>query len=410
MLNVTKVYERVENAINKKIYKIFVLRGGTRSSKTYSLLQLFFKRLLTGNLKGYYRKKWKLDIVRKFSATLRATAWLDFIEIKEDYLDDENVDRVTKNMIRKNMIINRNEMIITFFWRTIHFIGADNRAKLKWWKRDLLYCNEASELQYKTEFYQLLMRTKDLIFIDFNPDDQDIWINTEIEQKRVAQRWDVFVDVSTYRDNWFLTKSQKDEIRYMKHTDKQLRLVYWLGQYGVLKGRIFQFDVQEVPEDAEFLLYWQDFWFTNHPTALCWIRKKWKHLRFDQLIYETWLTNPDICDLYSAIWVESHEEIIADSAEPKSIEEICSQWWNIKPCVKGADSINYWIMVMKTYHLHVTPWSDKVIKEFKKYVWITDKNGNSLNKPVDKHNHAIDGIRYWIVHALSEENDAPNIF
>ena len=409
MLNVTKVYERVEEALIKKIYKIFILRGGTRSSKTYSLLQMYFKRLLTGNLKGYYRKKWKLDVVRKFSATLRATAWLDFLEIKEDILNNDTISPGLKDLIKKNMRVNTNEMIVKFFWRSIHFIGADNRAKLKGWKRDILYCNEASELSYKKEFYQLLMRTKDLVFIDFNPDDQDVWINTELEQKRVAERGDVYVDVSDYRDNGFLTRSQRDEIRYMKHTDKQLWLVYGRGQYGVLKGRIFQFDVQEVPEDADFLLYWQDFWFTNHPTAVCWIRKKWKHLRFDQLIYETGLTNMDIADIFSVIWVESHEEIIADSAEPKSIQEIYDKWWNIKPCVKGADSINYWIMLMKTYHLHVTPWSDKVIKEFKKYVWMTDKNGDSLNKPVDKHNHAIDGIRYGVVHALSNENDDPDV-
>jgi len=86
----------------------------------------------------------------------------------------------------------------------VEFFGADNEQKLRGSTRNILYCNEANELAWDLEFFQLMIRTTDKIIIDFNPDDEDIWINTELEQKRSIEVGDVEVIVSTYKDNPFL--------------------------------------------------------------------------------------------------------------------------------------------------------------------------------------------------------------
>ena len=119
---------------------------------------------------------------------MRATAWLDFQEVRQSWLIDKDVSERTKDLIKHKMVINNTEMTVKYYGRTINFMGADNWEKLKGSKRDYLYCNEANELSYKKEFYQLLMRTSKLVFIDLNPDDKEVWINTEIEELRAQKR------------------------------------------------------------------------------------------------------------------------------------------------------------------------------------------------------------------------------
>ena len=86
--------------------------------------------------------------------------------------------------------------------------------------------------------------------------------------------------------------------------------------------------------------------------------------------------------------------IYADSAEPKSIEEIRRTGVNIMPVSKGADSIVFGIQTMQTQEYLITSSSKNVINEFQKYIWQKDKRGDTQNKPIDKYNHAIDAIRY----------------
>jgi phage terminase large subunit len=159
-----------------------------------------------------------------------------------------------------------------------------------------LYCNEGNELAYTKEFYQLLVRTAVVALIDLNPSDPDIWVNTELEQKRAQIKKDVIVLVSTYKDNAFLSRAQVEEIEYTKQIDLELRKVYGLGQYGRVTGTVFTnwSVIPEIPKDAARLIDGLDFGFTNDPTALVRIYKHNKALIMDCPIYETGLTNIDI--------------------------------------------------------------------------------------------------------------------
>lgn len=375
----------------KSVSRIIINRGWTRSSKTYSLLQLFLYRLLNWRVDEHrYFKTWILTIARKYSASLEKSVQRDFEEI------------IDSRGVRDRIEILKQSKTYKFAWRIVEFIGADDEQKIKSSKRDILYCNEWNELSYRKQFFQLFIRTKYKCFIDFNPDDEDIRINRELEQKRRIEEKDVDVIVSTYKDNPFLEELQIREIERLASVDPMYYQIYWLWMYWKLEWLIFpnMKQIDEIPKEAQHITYWMDFWFVHDPTALIRIYKRNKALILDELIYETWLTNPWIAKKLTDLWIQWHEEIRADSSEPKSIEEISQAWFNIFWVTKWPDSIIYWVNTMKEYDIYITSRSFNLLKEFKKYVWAKDKDWNSVNKPIDKDNHWIDGARYWIMMKL----------
>lgn len=399
-LNVTSVWHRNYNSTKR----IKINRWWTRSWKTYNLLKLFIYWLLTWyiNPEKHY-ERWVLSIVRKYSATLSKTTLRDLEEIIDEMGVREYID------------INKTEKTYKYDGRMIEFFGADDQQKLRGWKREILYCNEANELNFNGEFFQLNVRTSGFVFLDFNPDDEDIWINRELEQKRAITEWDVDIFVSTYLDNPFLNDVQINEIEYIKKVDPMLWQVYWEGQYGKIEWAIFEMwvnwsDIDDVPPEAEYIGSWMDFWFTNDPTTLTDLYRYNGEIILDELIYQTSLLNQEIGKKIKNIEVESFRRyIVWDSAEPKSIEELRRMWINIKWAVKWPDSIKYGIWVLKSFKIRITKRSVNIKKEFKKYIWKVDRDWKSLNEPIDEFNHSIDGIRYIAMDKLWNKKK-PSIF
>ncbi len=389
----TRVFER--NMESDK--KITINRWWTRSGKTYSILQLMLVWLMTWRIdtSGKVFEEWIATIVRKQKSTLKGTAMRDREEII--------VNSWCSFLLSKDHR-NKSDRTYKYLWRTVEFIWADDQQKLRWGKRDILYCNEANELVYDQEFFQLLMRTTYKVIIDFNPDNEDIWINTELEQKRRASEWDVDVIVSTYKDNPFLPEMQIKEIERLETTNPRYWKVYWLWEYGKLEWVIFPnvTQVQEVPEEAELLWYWLDFWFTNDPAALVALYKIWdRSIVLQEMFYEYWLTNEEIFWKIEALWLDRRDRFIADSAEPKSIEELYRMWLNIKWVKKWSDSIKYGINVLSRFDIQVTWDSDNLNREFRSYVRDTDKEWKFINKPAPWFDHAIDAARYAAMELIS---------
>jgi phage terminase large subunit len=390
-MEVTPVFTR-NRATDKKIV---VNRGGTRSSKTYSIAQLCALWLITGEIgRGNYIHKGVWSTVRKHQTTLDKTVVRDFEEI----LQNEGWYGLVSH--------NKTKKTYSYKGRLVEFFGADDQQKLRGAKRNILYCNEANELEYRQEFFQLLMRTTDKIFIDFNPDDEDIWINTELEQKRTNDKGDVETIVSTYKDNTFLPESLVDEIEYLQQTDPEFWKIYGLGEYGNITGLIYEnvTFIPAIPDNAKFVCYGLDFGFTNDPTAVIEIWKHDKDIYLNEMIYENGLTNEDIANRLKELGVTRQQEVICDSAEPKSIEELYRQGINSKPAKKGADSIKNGIDILKRYNINVTNNSTNLRKEFRSYKWAVDRTGNSTGKPIDKFNHAMDAVRYGAIIHLAKHN------
>ena len=385
-MEATEIFER--NYDSKS--KIVVNRGGPRSSKTWSLNQLCALWLISGNYGGgqyCYEGVW--TTVRKYRTNLDGTVVRDF----EDILKAEGwYNLVNHNKTKKQYRIGK---------RLVEFIGADDEQKLRGAKRNILYCNEANELEYKQEFFQLLMRTENKIFIDFNPDDEQVWINQEIEIKRSNEVGDVEVIVSNYKNNSFLPKSLIKEIEYLKQTDKEFWKIYGLGEYGNISGLIYE-NVKYVNSmpDAKLVAYGLDFGYSLDPAACLAVYKRDKDLYLKEIVYEKGLTNQDLAERLKPI--VNRDEVICDSAEPKSIEELYRLGINAKPAVKGRDSILNGIDILKRYNINVVN-SSNLKREFRTYKWATDKNGNSLQKPIGL-DHLMDALRYVALIHLKEHN------
>ena len=385
-MEATEIFER--NYDSKA--KIVINRGGTRSSKTWSLNQLCALWLISGNYgNGMYVSEGVWTTVRKYRTNLDGTVIRDF----EDILKAEGwYNSVDHNKTKKQYRYGK---------RLVEFIGADDEQKLRGAKRNILYCNEANELEYKQEFFQLLMRTENKIFLDFNPDDEQIWINQELEIKRSNEVNDVEVIVSNYKNNSFLPKSLIKEIEYLQETDKEFWKIYGLGEYGNISGLVYE-NVKYVDSmpDCKLVAYGLDFGYSIDPSACVAVYRKDDELYLKEIIYERELTNQDLAERLRPII--GRDEVICDSAEPKSIEEIYRLGLNAKPATKGRDSILNGIDILKRFKINVVS-SSNLRREFRTYKWATDKNGNSLQKPIGA-DHLLDALRYVALIHLKQNN------
>lgn len=288
---------------------------------------------------------------------------------------------------------------------------------------------EATELE-KIDLDQLDLRLRGKenmqITCTFNPTDAEHFLNTDFRVKGNTEE-QVCVH-TTYKDNRFVGVEYEKVMDRLKETNINYYNIYALGQRWVLDWLIFDNRnvIKDVPAEAELLWYGLDFWYTNDPTALVALYKRNNSLLLDEIIYKTWLTNTyrrvkneDWVSVpisieekeNSIVWllemngISRDYEIRADSSEPKSIEEIFREDWNVKPVSKWQDSIRAGIDIMKQYPILVTARSGNIQKEFKKYVWATDKSWKPTNKPIDAMNHAIDASRYWAMSMLNKNND-----
>jgi len=299
-------------------------------------------------------------------------------------------------------------------WCEFIFRWLDDSEKLKsveWVAR--IWIEEATEIK-RDDFDQLDLRLRGKkemqITATFNPTDAEHRLNTDFWMFWNTNQSECLH--STYTDNAFVWKEYKEVMDRLIITNKNYYNIYALGEWGVLEWMIFEnWDtVKEIPKEAKLLWYWKDFGYTNDPTTLiAWYLYN-NELYFDELIFERGLTNQDIIERYGELGISMDDEIWADSAEPKSIEEIYRGWYNIHWVTKWKDSIMYWIDIMKQYFIHITEKSWNLHKEFKKYVWAKDKTGKTLNKPIDLYNHWIDWARYLCMMTINQSSDNVSLF
>jgi phage terminase large subunit len=171
-----------------------------------------------------------------------------------------------------------------------------------------------------------------------------------------------------------------------------------------LQGTVFENWAQcdSVPTDAEFIAYGMDFGFTNDPSTLIAVYRFNGELYLNELIYQTKLTNSDLIARLKELNVTSQQMIVADSAEPKSIEDLRRASFRIEGAKKGADSIRNSIDTLQAFKLNVTKSSINLIKELRNYKWVTDNDGKHTSQPIDSYNHAIDAIRYVTLNRLKK--------
>ena len=370
------------NKILKLKKRIKIIQGGTSAGKTFAIIPILINKAINNaNL--------EISVVSESIPHLKRGALKDFLKIM----------KATGRFIQEHYHITdrkytfSNGSYIEFF-SPESILGA---------RRNILFINECNHISFN-DYYQLSIRTDQEIYLDYNPANE-FWVHKEVKGDQDAD----FI-ILTYKDNEALNESIVTELEKAKEkakTDSYWRNwwnVYGLGLVGTLEGVIMgKFKaIETMPElnNFKWIGYGLDFGYSNDVTALTRVGLLGGEIYLEQLIYETGLTNNDISDKMDNLNI-GRNIIIADSSEPKSIEELRRLGWNIKGARKGKDSIMNGIDLMKRYNYCITSDSLDLIKEWRGYSWKKEANNNNFtNTPIDNLNHAIDGIRYFMQYKI----------
>lgn len=352
--------------------RIRAVAGGTSASKTISILVWLIDYAQTNNNE-------LITVVSETYPHLSDGAIRDFQLIMKDrgYWSDDNWHD-TKH---------------EYAFHTgskIEFRAIDTYGKAHGPRRDILFINECNNLDYKIAD-QLMTRTRKLTWLDWNPT-HEFWFYTEL----IPHRDDIDFITLTYKDNEALDPVVINEIESHRH-NKQWWRVYGEGQLGEIDSRIYTGwgIIDEIPHEAKLERRGLDFGYSNDPAALLDIYKYNGGIILDERFYQKGMSNRAIAE-YLKNCEDPQTLVYADSSEPKSIDEIATYGVPIIGANKGPGSVNQGIAYVQDQRISVTKRSVNLIKEYRNYLWIEDKDGTILNKPEDINNHLMDAMRYGL--------------
>ena len=387
-------YNHRQYHANNSGRRYIIHQGGTGSGKTYSILQylLSYAVLNPGSV---------ISVVAKTMPHLMRGAMRD-----------------TKRIIAANgwsNTIEENKSTYCLYLGTslIEFFPADEEAKLRGARRDILFINECNNLDYES-FQQLDVRTRKRTILDFNPV-RRFWVHNDLMPS--LQETEFLFLQSTYLDNQYLTKEEKANIE-RRRTNANWWKIYGEGEIGVAEGLIFnnwaicpqgelkmesgelkmnrnsQLSTLNFQLPGTLLGYGIDFGFTHSPTAIVQVNEYEGELYVRELLYKTGMHNNEIL-AFALKNLDIRARAIADCNEPKTISHLNYKgWYGLKPAIKGPDSVEHGINLLLERKIHVTADSLNLIKELREYMWDTNLNGNLVRRPVKEYDHAIDALRY----------------
>lgn len=378
MFQTSVIFERNYNSIAE----VVVNQGGTSSGKTYSILQVLC-------LKAIEQPDQVISVVGQDVPNLKSGALRDMQSI---VASSPEIQSWIKGY-------NASDRIFTFHnGSIIEFKSYQDSQDAKSGKRDYFFLNEANGISFEI-YSELAMRTKKQVYIDYNPNAR-FWVHDKLIGKEGTE-----LIISDHRHNPFLPDVIRKKIEALREDDEELWKVYARGMTGKIEGLIYRNwgTIGTIPSDAEVIGMGLDFGFTNDPTACVMVYRFNGELIIDEILYLKGYTNQDISHFFTQSGINKSVPIVADSAEPKSIEELRRMGWRIEGANKGKDSILNGIDILKRFRINVTSRSANLIKELNAYKW-KEKDGNATNVPIDSFNHGMDALRYLALNKLAEKN------
>lgn len=368
--------------------KVLVNQGGTWSGKTYSIMQVLFSWAINPP-----RPRFVITVVGESIPNLRKGAYRDAETI---HALSPELDYYIKSWDRTNRII--------YFTNgsLIEFTSYETEQSAKNGKRHVAFFNEANGIPYQI-YWQVARRASYKVLLDYNPTAK-FWAHEKLVGKPGVR-----LIISDHRHNLWLSPEQHQEIEDIRLEDEELFQVYARGKTGKIQGLVFRkvFDVPSLPLGAKYIGAGLDFGFTNDPTTTIDVYKSGGELYCDEMLWEPGLTNPAITTQLTALKPARAWDIVADSAEPKSIKELQQLGLPVEPAQKGPDSVMAGIQTMQQYTINLLPSCKNLKKEFGAYKWKVDRlTGEPTNEPIDKFNHGIDAVRY-VVQARLQAPELP---
>lgn len=355
--------------------KEIVVYGGAGSGKSYTVAQfLIIEKLLSNRNK-------RLLVTRKYNPSLRVTTWQLVHEILNE-LEIPYMENKTEQVLQ---LPRRNE---------IYFRGLDDAEKIKSSEFNYIWMEEATEFSFE-DYLQLKLRLRrattsvNQMFLTFNP--VAGWTQKQFFEQESD---DIAILHTTYIDNPFLDSEYTKMLEYLKEQDETYYQIYTLGQFAILKNKIYSNYkvVSKMPENFDEIIYGVDFGY-NNPSVILEIGIKDDNIYIIKELYETHLTNEELIGKLKSFVRNKNAEIYADSAEPARIEEITRAGFNVYPAKKDVkDGIDY----IKRKKIFINENCINTIKEIQTYKWKEKKDGEILDEPVKFMDHAMDAMRYAV--------------
>jgi phage terminase large subunit len=369
-INTTITFENLLDSKHRVTHHI----GGTRSGKTYAIIQFLIVEALQTNQ--------TITIVRKTIPSLKKTVMKDLKDILLGLnIWDENRMNIADRIYQFDS------------GATIQFINTDDPDKLRGLKSDILFIDEANEVD-EDAYFQLSIRTTGKIILAYNPTISPYhWLR----QMQDCERF-----TTNYKDNPYLPKEMIKSIEDLQYTNDKKWKIYGLGEYALNDKAIYQFQVVDT-FDAEFVAFGLDWGYGGDELALVAVFKEGDNLYLEELIYEKGMVMKDISDRLDKLGINKSYEIFCDSSEPRSIEELYRCGFNAKPVKKGPDSIRFGISVLQNYKLHILKTSTNLINEMYGYQYATDKHGYTTDTPEGGLDHLLDAARYVAMMKLTQK-------
>ena len=372
--------------LNKRIRAVC---GGTSAGKTISIMQILISKAIDDKRPTF------TSVVSESFPHLKKGAMRDFKNIMQEhnYWDDKSW--------------NATDSIYTFqSGSKIEFFSADQPSKVRGPRRERLYINECNNVDYEA-FDQLEVRTNLEVWLDWNPT-YEFWFYTNV----LNNRDDIDFITLTYKDNEGLPDNIVKSIE-MRKSNKQWWRVYGEGKLGEVEGRIYAGwqTLDEIPFEARLEGYGLDFGYTNDPTAIVAVYYCNGGYILDEKCYRKGMSNRDIADLLNSL---PYGLVVADSAEPKSIDDIKSYGVAIvaadKSGTKSKPYLKTSIGHVQDQKISVTKGSTNLIREYRRYLWKVDKDGRALNEPDGGYDHALDAARYKLYSLRSHFEEEGQIY
>jgi phage terminase large subunit len=369
-INTTITFEHLLDAKHRITHHI----GGTRSGKTYAIIQFLIVEAL--------QNPQTITIVRKTIPSLKKTVMKDFKDILIGIgIWDENRLNIADRLYQFDN------------GSVVQFMNTDDPDKLRGLKSDMLFIDEANEVD-EDAYFQLSIRTTGKIILAYNP--------TISPYSWLRQMQDCERHTTNYKDNPYLPKEMIKSIEALQTKNPKLWKIYGLGEYAANDKAIYQFEVVD-DFDAEFVAFGLDWGYGGDELALVAVFKEGDNLYLEELIYEKGMVMKDIADRLEKLGINKSYEIFCDSSEPRSIEELYRYGFNAKPVKKGPDSIRFGISVLQNYKLHILKTSTNLINEMYGYQYSTDKHGYTTDTPEGGLDHLLDSARYVAMMKLTQK-------
>ena len=378
-IQATELYLKIDEA--KKDKRYIFLRGSSRSGKSISSIQILIVEALTNP--GI-----SITIARATQVSIKNTILIDFKEQLEAmgiYYDG------TLNKVDLTYTFNNGSVI--------RFVGLDDTTgRLRGLKSGIVFIDAINTIE-KNSFIQLDRRCEKYLIGAYNPEVEENWWGFEYEKKDNAE-----LIVSTFKQNPFIDDNIRQSIMDLKHTDYDLYLIYAEGKIVPPREKIFiqPETFNELPKNVKSTYYGLDWGYAMDNCAV--VRADItsdNKIYLTQLLYQQGLTNQDLIYLLKDMGITRADEIVCDSSEPKSIEELKRAGLKVRGVKKGDGSVLYGIQKMRTFKMYLNELSTDLINEFNGYKFKRDRTGRLTNVPQGE-DHLLDATRYLVMEFLDK--------